>query len=130
MKKHRTKPDESACDQLSPEHLSEFYRGIDEFNNKEFFACHETLEKIWLKHKGIHRDLLQGLIQLAVAYHHLLRGNEKGALKLMSRALARIKKYPSPSLRIELSDLSTSIESNIEQMSNHAQVAIPRVRLI
>lgn len=71
----------------------EFKKGIDEFNRREFYECHETLEKVWQEHLDTDRELIQGIIQVSVGYYHLLRGNRNGALKLLSRGLTRVRKF-------------------------------------
>jgi hypothetical protein len=133
--KDQSPKSENGSDELSAQNLADFYLGIEQFNNREFFGCHETLEKIWVQYKGSQRELIQGIIQLAVAYHHLLHGNKKGALKLMHRALYRLAKYPPTAMRIHLADLSISVKSNIKEMGDSPnlkveEVAIPRVRLL
>lgn len=67
-----------------------FIKGVDEFNKKLFFECHETLEELWQGLTGDERELTQGIIQIAVGYHHLLRNNPVGALKLFKRGLSRV----------------------------------------
>ena len=61
----------------------EVERAIDEaaclFNEGLFFEVHEVLEAVWLKLEGQSRLLLQGLIQIAVGFHHLENKNLNGA---------------------------------------------------
>jgi len=49
------------------------------FNAGSYFASHEVWEALWHEVGGKEREVLQGLIQLAAAYHHLARGNPAGA---------------------------------------------------
>ena len=70
-----------------------FQRGIEQFNEGDYFEAHETLEALWKSESGPVRNLLQGIIQLAVALHHVRRGNQKGALSLLERALVRLGPY-------------------------------------
>lgn len=49
-----------------------------------FFEVHEVLEPHWARAAGPAREALQGLIQVAVAYHHLTHGNPRGARKLLA----------------------------------------------
>ncbi|MBL0226060.1 MAG: DUF309 domain-containing protein [Geobacteraceae bacterium] len=58
-------------------------RGIREFNNREWFECHETVEDLWIGSEGEVRDFYQGLIQVAVALHHWRNGNFGGAVSLL-----------------------------------------------
>ena len=54
-------------------------RGIHEFNQREFFDCHETLEVLWRLEPHPVRFFYQGILHVAVGYYHLERGNHHGA---------------------------------------------------
>lgn len=61
--------------------------GIEQFNKREYFECHETLENLWNDEPGPIRVLEKGILQVGVGCYHLLRGNYRGAvLKLASGA--------------------------------------------
>jgi hypothetical protein len=70
-----------------------FDKGIEEFNNQEFFQCHETLEEFWRDYNGPEKELVQAIIQMSVAYYHVGRGNKIGAAKLFEKALSKASKY-------------------------------------
>lgn len=93
-----------------------FALGLDLFNRGHFFEAHEALEDIW---RAVARDLpsrrlrlhLQGLIQLAVAFHHHSTGNLVGARSVLARALRNLRgaerSFPDldfERLRAELAD--------------------------
>jgi predicted metal-dependent hydrolase len=59
-----------------------------------YFEAHEVLEAFWLVAPEAQRDLLQGLVQVAVACEHRRRGNPPGARKVLDRARARIARVP------------------------------------
>jgi uncharacterized protein len=54
--------------------------GIEQFNHREYFECHETLESIWNREPGPVRTLYKGILQVGVGCLHLLRGNYHGAV--------------------------------------------------
>lgn len=87
---------------LSPEDLALLRRGAAELEQGLYFECHETLEDLWSGLRGPLRSTVQGLIQLAVAQHHLSRGNLAGARSLLGRALPRLEAAPP---RLDLLDL-------------------------
>lgn len=93
-----------------------FFRGIEEFNRGQFFECHETLEEVWNKQALPEKELTQGIIQTAVAYYHHLRGNDSGALKLLKRALPRLRKFEPQALGIDVKALSEQVSNNIAQL--------------
>ncbi len=55
-----------------------------------FFEVHEVLEDVWKTATGDTRQALQGVIQVAVAYHHLAHGNARGARSLLREGRARL----------------------------------------
>ena len=67
--------------------------GIDLFNRREFFVCHEVLEEIWTPERGPRRLFLQALIHFAVAFYHDQRGNPVGATRQLRKGLRKIAAY-------------------------------------
>ena len=62
-------------------------KGIEQFNRREYFECHETLEAAWNAEPGPVRTLYKGILQVGVGCYHLLRHNYRGAtLKLQTGA--------------------------------------------
>lgn len=70
-----------------------FLKGIELFNDREFFECHEILEDLWNDQQEPDKQLTQGILQIAVAYYHYLRGNYAGTCKLFKRAWPRISSF-------------------------------------
>jgi uncharacterized protein len=60
-----------------------YLEGIACFNRRDYFQSHEVWEELWLEARGTVREFYKGLIQGAVALHHLRRGNRHGAEKLL-----------------------------------------------
>jgi len=73
-----------------------FKRGLDLFNRAHFFDAHEALEDVWrsLPHDRPSRRHLrlhvQGMVQLAVAFHHESTGNLVGARSVLERAIRNL----------------------------------------
>ena len=59
-------------------------------NHGLFFEVHELLEPVWFRAAEPVRTALQGLIQIAVAFHHLENGNRDGARSLLVLGLAKL----------------------------------------
>jgi hypothetical protein len=68
------------------------------WNEGLFFEVHEVLEAVWQRETGDRRVALQGLIQIAVAYHHLAHGNRRGARTLLRDGRARLAGAPAGTL--------------------------------
>jgi uncharacterized protein len=67
--------------------------GIDLFNRREFFECHEVLEAIWTSERAPRRLFLQALIHFAVAFYHDQRGNPVGASRQLRKGLRKLSSY-------------------------------------
>jgi predicted metal-dependent hydrolase len=70
----------------------DFHKGVDLFNRAHFFDAHEVLEDVWRALPGDQpsRRHLQGIVQLAVAFHHQSTGNNVGARSVLERALRNL----------------------------------------
>ncbi len=97
--------------------------GIQQFNSAQFFDCHETLEHLWMHDKSAHRELIQGIIQVAVGYYHYARNNRVGALKLLNRGLERIKKFEPDGLHLNICKFSLEISANIDEIEKSDQTS-------
>jgi hypothetical protein len=49
---------------------------------------------LWRSEPRPVRDLYQGVLQVGVAFHHLMNRNYPGALKLLRRGLPRLRDLP------------------------------------
>ncbi|WP_166639164.1 DUF309 domain-containing protein [Aureibacillus halotolerans] len=56
---------------------------------RDYFECHEILEDHW-KSEDIKNPLWSGLIQLAVSQYHHRRGNFRGAVRLLEKAIVKL----------------------------------------
>ena len=62
-------------------------RGLDAYERGDFFEAHELLEPAWMGTDDPgERAFLQGLIKLAAAYVHGVRGNPAGIVKNLTGA--------------------------------------------
>ena len=62
-----------------------FRRAIEEFNRRQFFECHETLEELWKAERRDLRYFYQGILQIGVGYYKIIsRPNYRGALSLLA----------------------------------------------
>lgn len=59
-------------------------------NDGLFFEVHELLEPVWFRATEPVRTALQGLIQIAVGFHHLENGNRDGARSLLVLGVAKL----------------------------------------
>lgn len=60
--------------------------GMYLFNSRNFFEAHEKLEIAWNEEKSEAREVYRGILQVAVTYLHIVRGNYAGAIKVYKRS--------------------------------------------
>jgi hypothetical protein len=77
-----------------------------------FFEVHEVLEPAWRCASGRSRELLQGMIQAAVAWYHAERGNRSGATRQASSSRARLAAAPPSWLGFPLGALRAAIDAS------------------
>ncbi|HSP13773.1 MAG TPA: DUF309 domain-containing protein [Thermoanaerobaculia bacterium] len=88
-----------------PDFAPAFTRGVEHFNALEFWEAHEAWEELWLAAESDLDQFLQGLIQVAAAYHHLKRGTFPGGVRLFDAGLARLASFPDPHCGVDRSNV-------------------------
>ena len=79
-------PDYAILADSCQEKLSDLaLRGLEEFNRGDYFQSHESLEEAWMEDGTAGRELYRGILQVAVAYYQIERGNYEGAVKMFMR---------------------------------------------
>ena len=69
--------------------------GIFYFNNERFWECHEAFEGVWNQCFGREKELVQGIILVAVAFAHEQEDEEKIGIGMLYRALEKLGDSPS-----------------------------------
>ena len=77
-----------------PDFRTYFLEGIHDFNSGKFWEAHEAWETLWLSAESDLEQFLQGLIQVAAAYHHVQRETYRGAPRLFAAGLKRLEAFP------------------------------------
>jgi hypothetical protein len=86
LQEHVRVPQFEAIQSACQEPLSELaVLGIEKFNEGAYYACHDDLEEAWRQDDGPGRDLYRGILQVAIAYYQVERGNYRGATKMLLR---------------------------------------------
>lgn len=71
----------------------EFWQGVEQFNQRQFYDCHDTLEALWIEASQLEKKFYQGILQVAVGLYHLSNSNWRGAVILMGEGLGRLQAY-------------------------------------
>jgi uncharacterized protein len=95
--------------------------GIDYFNRGMFFECHEVLEEAWLEAAGEQKKFLQGLIQVAVAFHHLGRKNLAGAGRLLAAGMEKLSAFAPRHEGVDIGRLLADLEPWRERVRTGVQ---------
>jgi predicted metal-dependent hydrolase len=101
------------CDGALPPKAVE---GLRLFNKKQFFESHEELESAWRDEKGSIRYLYQGVLQVAVVYFHITRGNYEGAVRMYDRCMRLLKEYPDVCRGIHVGKLKNDLNAVIQEV--------------
>ncbi len=109
-------------------HPEDIQKGIDLFNQAHFFDAHEVLEYVWravprdrpsYRHLRLH---IQGMVQLAVAFHHHSTGNHVGARSVLDRALRNLQGADTSFPNLDLDQL----RADMAHWQQHFKGKVPR----
>ena len=105
--------------------------GIELFNRREFFVCHEVLEEIWTHELGPRRLFLQAIIHFAVAFYHDQRGNPVGATRQLHKGLRKLAAYLPDCEGIDTAQLARDGLAAVEQTEAGAALAgYPQIHVL
>lgn len=103
----------------------EFWQGVEQFNQGQFYACHDTLEALWMEAAEPQKTFYQGILQIAVALYHLTNSNWRGAVVLLGEGTNRLRRYPSIYTGIDIDQLlaSSAVLLTVLQQSGPEKVS-------
>jgi hypothetical protein len=85
----------------------EFWQGVEQFNQGQFYACHDTLEAIWMEAPQSDKNFYQGILQIAVALYHLSNHNWRGCVILMGEGMNRLRSYEPGYAELDIDNFLT-----------------------
>ncbi len=88
-----------------------YVRGVESFNRGAYFDAHDCWEECWIAAGRPAHGFFKGLIQAAVAMHHLRRNNLAGAKKLVSQCRECLGRYRPSRLGLDVEDLLSQLEA-------------------
>ena len=101
------------CSTPLPPHAKE---GLRLFNKGEYFEAHEELETAWKEEAGPIRRLYQGILQAAVTYLHIQRGNFEGAVKMYGRSMRWLRNWPEVCCGVNVANLRTDMQQVVAEV--------------
>jgi predicted metal-dependent hydrolase len=90
--------------------------GLLLFNEGKYFEAHEALEDAWNAEEGDAKNLYQGILQVAVTYLHILRGNYNGAIKVHERSKKWLNGLPDICKGVHIRELQNDAEKVMKEM--------------
>ena len=95
---------------------SRFEIAMKLFNSCQWYKSHDVFEEIWHETGGPERQLIQGILQVAVAQVHLENSNLNGAMILYWEALGRLKKFHLSNFGLDIEGLSNCVSRRLESL--------------
>jgi uncharacterized protein len=106
-----------------------FWLGVDQFNQRQFYACHDTLEPVWIEAESGDKNFYQGILQVAVALYHLGNHNWRGAVILMGEGANRLRGYAPTYGEIDVELLLDQTLELLHHLQQTGAEAVARVAL-
>ncbi|HHP7244540.1 MAG TPA: DUF309 domain-containing protein [Elainellaceae cyanobacterium] len=103
---------------MEPDIPPAFWSGIEQFNQRDFYECHDTLEALWMEAGQSERTFYQGILQIAVAFYHMGNHNWQGTVILLGEGVNRLKSYQPSYFGINVEHLlnqSVSVLTMLQQ---------------
>jgi len=91
-------------------------KGMELFNAGEYWLAHEQLEEAWKEETGAVRELYRSVLQVAVVYLHITRGNYIGAVKVHRKVQKWITPWPDVCRGIEIGRLRRDLETVVAEV--------------
>ncbi|MBE0408567.1 MAG: DUF309 domain-containing protein, partial [Anaerolineales bacterium] len=83
--------------------------GLEKFNQGRYFEAHEYLEQAWMEDNSVGRNLYRALLQVAVAYYQISRGNFRGAFKMFLRLRQWLDHLPNQCRGVNIAKLREEV---------------------
>ena len=93
---------------------SRFEIGMNLFNSCQWYKSHDVFEEIWHETDGPERQVLQGILQVAVAQVHLENGNINGATILYGEALGRLRRNKLDGFKLDIEYLCKCVTKRLK----------------
>ncbi len=94
----------------------EFWQGVEQFNQEDFYACHDTLEAIWMEAIAADKNFYQGILQIAVGCYHLTNHNWRGAVTLLGEGIRRLSSFQPDHSGVDVEQLVSQSYQLLQQL--------------
>jgi predicted metal-dependent hydrolase len=109
------------------ERASALAAGLAAYDRGDYFEAHELLEPAWMGTDDLgERALLQGLIKVAAAYVHAVRGNPPGIVRNLEGARERLVEARTDghhTAGLDLNALIRDVDVRLAALAAHPELA-------
>jgi predicted metal-dependent hydrolase len=102
--------------------------GLELIRAGDYFEAHEELEDEWREAPTAERDFLQGLVHVAVAWHHAGRGNRPGCERQLEKAARRLGPYRPSHRGVDVDEVLAGVEE-AQTLVESGSLDLPAPRL-
>jgi predicted metal-dependent hydrolase len=93
------------------------WKGLDQIRRGEYFEAHESLEDAWRAADPAEKDFFQGLVHVAVAWHHAGRGNRPGCERQLAKAARRLRPFAPEHRGVDVAFVLRSVEDAADRVA-------------
>ncbi len=99
--------------------------GLDLIRRGEYFEAHEELEEAWRAAEPAEKDFFQGLVHVAVAWHHAGRGNRPGCERQLAKAVRRLEPFSPVHRGVDVASVLASV-AEAQRVVESGSLELPR----
>lgn len=116
--------------QLPPSEPPEvcYARGLEHLRGERHYEAHDDLEIAWRVAPAEERAFLQGLVHVAVAWHHARHGNRSGCERQLEKAARRLGPYAPSHRSVDVAAVLAQIEA-ARTLAASGSLALEPVRI-
>jgi hypothetical protein len=116
----------------------ELLLAVRQFNNRDWFECHETLEDLWMGETGEVRKFYEGILHVSVALHHWKNRNFGGTISLLRSGVDHLSHVQPVCQQVDVLTFMVSANTVLESLARLGKdrmaelefSLIPRLQLV
>ncbi|MFN8377682.1 MAG: DUF309 domain-containing protein [Anaerolineae bacterium] len=104
------------CAQPLPPEAAE---AIRRFNAGDYYRQHDLFEALWMEEERPIRDLYRAILQVGIAYYHIVGSNPRGALKMLLKSQQWLMPLPDVCQGVDVAQLradAAAVRAELERL--------------
>ena len=92
---------------------------IRRFNAGDYYRQHDLFEALWMEEERPIRDLYRAILQVGIAYYHIIGGNPRGALKMLLKCQQWLMPLPDVCQGVDVAQLradAAAVRAELERL--------------